>query len=208
MKPPLLRLLGDDLIEIDVPDAATAQGLAEGLMALGRFEEVVPALNVVAVMTDPTRLSPGEAEEAIRAVAVSVAPRPSASGEERVIPVHYGGEDGPDIEGVAQAAGLKVEDFIALHTSRAYPVDMIGFTPGFAYLGGLDERIEAGRLASPRAFVPEGSVGVIKGYSGIYPLAGPGGWPIVGRTDATLFEAGREDPFLLRPGMTVRFEAV
>ena len=121
--------------------------------------------------------------------------------------MHYGGEAGPDIEAVAASAGLSVADFIKLHTSREYPVAMIGFTPGFAYLSGLDAAVTATRLAVPRARVAAGSVGVIAGFSGVYPLAGPGGWPIVGRTDTKLFDATRDDPFLLRPGMRVRFKA-
>ena len=123
------------------------------------------------------------------------------------MPVHYGGKDGPDLELVEASAGLPVAEFVKLHGARDYPVEMRGFTPGFAYLGGLDDCVTAGRLETPRPHVPAGSVGAIKGFSCIYALAGPGGWPIIGRTDFPLFDLDKEDPFRLVPGMKVRFEA-
>lgn len=202
-----VRLIGDDVLEIDVSDPAAARGLASMMAQMGVFEEVVPALTVVTAQFDPLRLDVNEAlMMAKRALAQPKILK--ATGEKLTIPVRYGGDAGPDIEQVAQSTGMRVDEFICLHISVDYPVEMIGFTPGFAYLGGLDARVTAGRLARPRARVPAGSVGVIEGYTGIYPLAGPGGWPIIGQTDLSLFDTSKPDPFRLRPGMTVRFEAI
>lgn len=121
------------------------------------------------------------------------------------IPTRYGGEDGPDIAFVAEHNQLAVEEVIRIHSSRDYPVYMMGFTPGFPYLGGMDERIAAPRLQSPRTHVPAGSVGIAGKQTGVYPIDSPGGWQIIGRTALTLFDPGRDDPFTLAPGDLVRF---
>ena len=95
-----------------------------------------------------------------------------------------------------------------MHTSFAFLVDMIGFTPGFAYISGVPNNWDIPRLGSPRPRVPAGSVGLTSGYTGIYSLAGPGGWPLIGHTNADLFKADRETPFLIKPGQTLKFRAV
>ncbi|RFB05485.1 5-oxoprolinase subunit B family protein [Parvularcula marina] len=201
------RMIGDDLAELAVEDGGAAQAVADLLRESGSFEEIVPTMRKVAVQFDPLSI---EAEDVL--TLLTNAKRNAvegASGEAKtlVVPVHYGGKDGPDIELVAASAGLSVAEFIELHGAREYPVEMMGFTPGFAYLGGLDDRVTAGRLETPRPHVPAGSVGTIKGFSCIYALAGPGGWPIIGRTDFPLFDLDKEDPFRLVPGMKIRFEA-
>jgi KipI family sensor histidine kinase inhibitor len=124
------------------------------------------------------------------------------------IPVIYGGDDGPDLEAVARAHDLTPRAVIQLHSQAEYGVYMIGFTPGFPYLGGLDERIATPRRESPRTLVPAGSVGIAGQQTGIYPLASPGGWQIIGRTALDLFDPARVPPSLLAPGDRVRFVPV
>jgi inhibitor of KinA len=121
------------------------------------------------------------------------------------IPVCYGGEFGPDLAEVARLCALSEEEVIARHAAASYRVYMIGFSPGFAYLGGLDAAIAAPRRATPRTLVPAGSVGIAGLQTGIYPLATPGGWQIIGQTPKRLFLPEREAPCLLSPGDTLRF---
>ena len=97
------------------------------------------------------------------------------------------------------------DDFVALHCRDEYPVEMLGFTPGFAYIGGLDDRLDVPRRPHPRQYVPAGSIGIAGGRTGIYAMPGPGGWPLIGRTPEPLFDAKAGDPFRLRPGLRVRF---
>ena len=124
------------------------------------------------------------------------------------IPVVYGGDFGPDLEELCDQVGMTPDEFIALHTGSEYTVDMVGFTPGFAFVGGLDERLRIPRRKEPRLRVEAGSVGIAAGRTGLYAMASPGGWNIIGRTAAKLFDADAEDPFVLRTGTRVRFKAV
>ncbi|HTJ93216.1 MAG TPA: 5-oxoprolinase subunit PxpB [Pararobbsia sp.] len=121
------------------------------------------------------------------------------------LPVHYGGIDGPDIEAVAQHAGLSVEALIERHAAAEYTVYFLGFQPGFAYLGGLDPALVTPRRKEPRLRVPAGSVGIGGEQTGVYPTVSPGGWQLIGRTTAVLFDPGRDPPSLLEPGDRVRF---
>lgn len=125
-----------------------------------------------------------------------------------VIPVCYGGSFGPDLEPVAAIRELTLEQAVAIHYAPIYQVCMIGFTPGFPYLGGLDERLWTPRLDTPRRSVPAGSVGIADRQTGIYPMESPGGWRLIGRTPLRLFDASRTEPFLLHPGDRVRFEPI
>ncbi|WP_279591714.1 5-oxoprolinase subunit PxpB [Paenibacillus sp. F411] len=121
------------------------------------------------------------------------------------IPVCYGGEFGPDLEGVAALSGLSVEEVISIHHGVPYQVHMLGFAPGFPYLGGMDRRIAAPRKATPRLFVPAGSVGIAGEQTGVYPISTPGGWQLIGRTPAALFLPDRQPPALLKAGDMLRF---
>lgn len=121
------------------------------------------------------------------------------------IPVCYGGEYGPDIQTVADHAGLSVEEVIEIHSSKDYLIDMLGFLPGFAYLGGLDERICTPRLAVPRTLIEPGSVGIGGSQTGIYPLPSPGGWQIIGRTPLRPYDPDRDEPILYAAGEYLRF---
>jgi inhibitor of KinA len=121
------------------------------------------------------------------------------------IGVYYGGVDGPDLEEVALYHHLTPTEVISMHSSVEYRLYMMGFTPGFPYLGGLNPLLTTPRLSSPRKNVPAGSVGIAGNQTGIYPLASPGGWRIIGRTEQALFSPENDPPFYLRPGDIVRF---
>ncbi|KEK22547.1 5-oxoprolinase subunit PxpB [Bacillus gaemokensis] len=121
------------------------------------------------------------------------------------IPVCYGGKYGPDLEEVAAYHGLRVEDVIRLHSEETYFVYMLGFTPGFPYLGGMRKEIETPRKQTPRLQIASGSVGIGGSQTGIYPLETPGGWNIIGRTPIALFQPNEEKPTYVQSGMYLRF---
>ncbi|WP_251422900.1 5-oxoprolinase subunit PxpB [Veillonella agrestimuris] len=121
------------------------------------------------------------------------------------IPTVYGGEYGPDLEFVASHSNLSIEEVIAIHSSTDYLVYMLGFIPGFTYLGGMDQRIATPRLSSPRTHIAAGSVGIAGNQTGIYPSESPGGWQIIGRTPLVMYDGNKEDPTLVRAGDYVRY---
>jgi inhibitor of KinA len=121
------------------------------------------------------------------------------------VPVRYGGACGPDLETIAVSKGISIADVIRIHSEREYTVYMMGFTPGFPYLGTLDERIIMPRLETPRTLVKAGSVAIAGSQTGIYPLDSPGGWHLIGRTPLRLFDPTSNSPFLFSPGDTVKF---
>ena len=173
------------------------------------FGEAVPAYTSLLVHYDPLRLDFSEVVKQIEDILPRLEMAAAQSTARLVeIPVTYGGEYGPDLETVAIARGLSPEAVIQIHSQTEYLVYMIGFTPGFPYLGGLDERIATPRRESPRTLVPAGSVGIAGQQTGIYPLDSPGGWQILGRTPLDLFDPTREPPSLLTPGDRVRFVPV
>ena len=131
----------------------------------------------------------------------------SASGGARLIeiPMNISETDSPDLRSISQRSGLTPDEVIDIFTGRTYRVYMLGFLPGFAYMGEVDERIAIPRLPTPRTKVPEGSIGIAGRQTGIYPLESPGGWNIVGRTDLLLFDPQAEEPTLLKPGDEIRF---
>ena len=117
------------------------------------------------------------------------------------IPVCYGGEYGPDLTFVAEHAGKHPEEVVKIHADGDYLIYMLGFTPGFAYMGGMDASIAAPRLQTPRVKIPAGAVGIAGQQTGIYPMDSPGGWQLIGRTPVKLYDADREKPILLDAGM-------
>ena len=124
------------------------------------------------------------------------------------IPMAYGGEHGPDLGDVADHNGLSPQDVIDIHSGTGYRVFMLGFAPGFPYLGGMDERIACPRLQTPRVRVPAGSVGIAESQTGVYPNDSPGGWRIIGRTPVKLFDPNAEPPAAILPGSKVVFDPV
>lgn len=197
--------VADDVFEFSVTTPADAQALASRLRQQALAEDVVAGLDRVAVRFNPSDI------QSIESWLSNVQPvqrRPDEGMEVIEINIHYGGEDGPDLAKVCDVLDLSRDAFIAAHTAPEHTVEMIGFTPGFSYISGLPAGVSIPRLATPRPRVPAGSVGISAAFSGIYALHGPGGWPLIGRTDAALFDAGRDAPFLLQPGQRVRFKAV
>lgn len=161
--------------------------------------EVVPAARTVLVLHD------GSADLADVERRLAAAPvRASDDGDLSEIPVRY---DGVDLAEVASLAGCSVDDVIARHSGAIYRVAFCGFVPGFAYLTGLPPSLHVPRLATPRARVDPGSVAIAGEWAGAYPSATPGGWRLLGHTDAVLWDESRDRPSLLEPGMRVRFVA-
>jgi len=124
------------------------------------------------------------------------------------VPTRYGGEHGPDLDFVAKHTGLSAEEVVNLHSGTDYLVYMMGFNTGFPYLGGLPERLATPRLETPRTQIPAGSVGIAEGQTGVYPMASPGGWRLIGRTPLKLFDAKREPPVLLNAGDYIQFTPI
>lgn len=202
-----MRSAGDDLISVSMPDPEKAQALAAGLRESGRWLEAVAGIDSVVVRFDLTNIARADAEKWLLDTIGNVPVLAVRKEPAIVIPVVYGGECGPDFEFVCEKLALTRDELIALHCGE-YTVDMLGFIPGFAYIGGLDDRLFIGRLPEPRQHIPAGSVGIAGGRTGLYSLPGPGGWPLIGRTSKRLFDAAADEPFTLSAGATVIFTAV
>jgi KipI family sensor histidine kinase inhibitor len=169
--------------------------------ALPGVRELVPTYRSLSVYFDPVEVDAGRFMATLESLAASTEERAEPGGKVMVVPVCYGGEFGPDIGNVA-------EHVVRLHTEPDYYCHMLGFTPGFSYLGGMNEKIATPRLQNPRTLIPAGSVGIAGSQTGIYPIDSPGGWQLIGRTPLVLFDPLREPPTLLDAGLWVRFQAV
>lgn len=200
------------LVELDAAiDPATNDrviALASGIRrrAVRGVHDVVPGYCTVGVHFDPLQTDLPALERAIdrELTVVDTAPAPSDRAVVE-IPVRYGGEDGPDLPTVAAWAGCDPEEVVRRHMSGLYRVYMLGFVPGFAYLGRVDRSIAAPRKRVPRERVPAGSVGIAGEQTGVYPADTPGGWQLIGRTSVRMFDPEREPPSLLAAGDAVRF---
>ena len=169
--------------------------------------ELVPGIASLLVCYDPLTVAPGPLRGRLEALLPhAVVPRP-AGGRIVEVAVTYGGADGPDLPYVARASGLSEVEVVAHHTAQPMPVLMIGFMPGFPYIGELPPRLHLPRRAEPRTAVAAGSVAIANDQTGIYPSQSPGGWHVIGRTDVQLFDPLREPPALLRAGDYVQFVA-
>jgi inhibitor of KinA len=179
------------------------------------FVDQVPAFTSIAVHYDPVVAARGTSktpyarvvDELTTALDGLTAEKPPPA---RVvdIPVHYGGSLGPDLDDVARGHEMSAEEVVRIHTSGDYLVYMIGFMPGFAYLGGLSPKLATPRRTTPRTVVPAGTVGIGGSQTGVYPLDSPGGWNLIGRTPLAIFDIAREEPALLATGDRVRFRAI
>ncbi|MDF1519723.1 MAG: 5-oxoprolinase subunit PxpB [Brevefilum sp.] len=176
--------------------------------SLRGVREWVPAYSSMLVIFDPLLVEISKVQSWLKDCLENVLDNEAQKAKKVVIPVHYGGENGPDLAYVAFYNHLSPGEVVRRHTAQTYHVGMMGFTPGFAYLLGLDSSLETPRLKSPRTLVPAGSVGIAGGQTGIYPLESPGGWQLIGRTDMTLFDPDQSPFFLLAPGDEVQFHAV
>lgn len=179
----------------------------KGAMPEGLIE-YVPAFTSLTVYCDPLRYNQEQLIGLVKRMFRASGQQPTVKPVIRTIPVCYGGAEGPDLRLVAEHAGLTDREIIALHTQQEYQVYMIGFAPGFPYLGGMDERIATPRKAEPRLKIPAGSVGIAGRQTGVYSLETPGGWQIIGRTPLDLFDVSREEPALLKAGDRVRFQEI
>lgn len=197
--------IADDVFEYAVESSRAAQSLAVQLRSLNIAEDVVAGLKTVCLRFDPLNLPQ---IEAALATINHIADTPIFEVETVELAIQYGGEFGPDLPAVCQATGLSADAFIDMHSQRLHTVEMIGFTPGFAYLSGLPDTVAVPRLSTPRPRVVAGSVGVSSGFTGVYALAGPGGWPLVGRIRDQLFDPEAKAPLRLSPGQSVRFRAI
>ena len=164
-----------------------------------------PAYTSVLVDFDPRLYSHAQVEELVRASLAAHADAPPSQPRRVEIPVHYGGEFGPDLNAVARHTGLTEQRVVELHAAAEYLVYFVGFATCFPYLGGLPPQLATPRLAAPRKQVPEGSIAIGGAQAGIYPLASPGGWRLIGRTSLKLFDPLASPPPLLRMGDRIRF---
>ena len=192
---------------IDPAINARAVALAEALDAgrIAGVRDIVPTHRSVAVYFDPLHTDQPALVERLEQLAAHPAQANTHRREPIRVPVCYGGSCGPDLSQVAAFAGISEAAVADLHASVPYRVLMLGFMPGFAYMGLVDSRIAAPRLETPRTRVPRGSVGIAGVQTGIYPRETPGGWQLIGRTPLRPFDMSRSDPFLFRSGDEVRF---
>lgn len=203
-------LLGETavVLELEPPVTLASQKriwrLAQRVVELPNVVDVIPGMNnVTVVLADPQERALDAIERLQRWWEESEALEPESRFIE--IPVVYGGAAGPDLPVVAEHSRLSERQVVELHASTEYVVWFLGFQPGFPYLGGLPEALHTPRRAEPRLSVPAGTVGIGGEQTGIYPLATPGGWQLIGHTPLALFNPDNNDPVLLRPGDRVRF---
>ena len=168
--------------------------------------DVAPGYSTLGIHYDPLQTDLAALEVAIEQEFAALASLDAIADRAAIeIPVTYGGVDGPDLDAVAAHAGCSTADVIARHSERTYRVYMLGFVPGFAYMGRVDPSIAAPRHRIPRERVPAGSVGIAGLQTGVYPVDSPGGWQLIGHTRTVMFDANRERPSLLAAGDVVRF---
>ncbi|MBB2488155.1 5-oxoprolinase subunit PxpB [Mitsuaria sp. WAJ17] len=210
------QALGERAVLLDFPGASAGLELQqrlwrlrERLLAAGDVViDCVPGMGNLSWVFDPDRLNGDKACARLMQLWQAELERPAPalqSGRLVEIPVHYGGEAGPDLAGVARHHGLPPREVVRLHSQAEYRVFFLGFLPGFAYLDGLPAALHTPRLATPRTAVPAGSVGIGGAQTGVYPCASPGGWQLIGRTALCLFNAEARPPTLLQPGDRLRF---
>ena len=203
-------LLGETAVVLELEPPVTLESqkriwrLAQRLVGYTEVEEAIPGMNNITVILRNPQQTAWEAIERLQRWWEEC---DTFEPESRAIsvPVVYGGEDGPDLPDIARHSGLSERQVVELHSSVEYVVWFLGFQPGFPYFGGLPEQLAMPRRAEPRLLVPAGSVGIGGAQTGIYPLATPGGWQLLGRTPLALFDPKRKEPVLLRSGDRVRF---
>ncbi len=209
----IFRPLGDSALLMEAADDdvganRAALDLATALDAAAPpwLRAAVPAIASLLVCFDPLAVRPADVEARLRHLLADG--RTGGPGARRVVrvPVRYGGADGPDLEGAARALGISPDDLVALHSAGPYRVMMIGFAPGFPYIGPLPAALHIPRRATPRSAVPAGSVAIAAGLSGIYPARLPGGWHLIGHAELRLFDPQADPPAALAPGDLVQFD--
>ncbi len=179
--------------------------LAAKLRQSGKYSEIVPGYDSLVCVFDLAVRTGETTKRHIEDILKQNLSRKTEVDQIAEIPVHYGGENGPDMERICRAAKLSVGEVIALHSRETYRVCMMGFIPGFTFLSPAPQALHHPRLETPRAKVPAGSIGIANWQTGIYGLESPGGWQIIGRTPLSIFDSKRDTPFLLNAGDRVRF---
>lgn len=213
---PTIRIAGDKgiLVEfgesIDPEINARVRSLAASVKenSPDGIIEIIPTYRSLLFIYDPARISFEKMKQYIRTIESSQDSSVQEKTQVVEIPVCYGDEFGPDMDTVRASAALTENEVISLHTKPEYLIYMVGFTPGFPFLGGLHEKLHTPRLKTPRSLVPEGSVGIANNQTGMYPVESPGGWQIIGRTPLRLFDPFRKNPFLYKAGDKIKFIAV
>ncbi|WP_255547598.1 5-oxoprolinase subunit PxpB [Mucilaginibacter sp. dw_454] len=204
-------------INLQLLDAVSAYNQLLHQQPFHGFNTAIPAYTTLTVLFDPVVVSQADLSGATCFDKVSnylqrlnqhQKELKETTATRIAIPVCYGSDYGPDLQEVADLHRLSIEEVIEIHSQAVYKVYMIGFVPGFAYLGGLDERLETPRKSSPRKKVPAGSVGIAGMQTGIYPMQTPGGWQLIGRTPVKLFDVNRAQPSLLKAGDEIMFTPI
>jgi len=213
---PFFRIAGDrgllveygDVIDPDINNKVRSMAIVMEQETLEGVLETIPTYRSLLIIYNPAITNPAKLKKEIlnleeRLSEIKIPPPSTVE-----IPVCYGGEFGPDIQFVAEHNSVTEDDVIRIHSGEEYQIYMIGFTPGFPFLGGLPEVLNTPRLETPRSFVPEGSVGIANNQTGIYPVASPGGWQLIGRTPIRLFAPERSNPFIYKAGDRIRFKPI
>jgi len=207
---------GDRALVVEVGDKIeeTANAKIRGLnIAISNSSfpgivEMVPTYRSIMVIYDPIKIEFSDLVNKIKSLEGSINEMSIPEANVIEISTLYDGEYGPDIQFVAEHNKLSVDEVINIHTSVEYLIYMLGFTPGFSYLGGMSNKIETPRLENPRAKIPAGSVGIGGKQTGIYPIESPGGWQLIGRTPVKLYDPERSEPILLKAGDYIKFKAI
>lgn len=214
--PVKLQVVGEDALMLYLGNSADEQTLARVQAAVAAIEhalgselvDLVPSYASVLILYNPLQSDRQCIARRVRTAVKALEVQPAATARTVVLPVYYAAEAGADLESLATRAGISTGEVIALHTARAYRVYAIGFAPGFAYLGEVDERIAAPRLATPRAAVPRGSVAIADRQTAVYPAVSPGGWNLIGRCPIPMFDPAAQPCMPVAVGDSVRFEAI
>lgn len=210
---PKYLLAGDQAVVVELGDEIDPV-VNRRVHALGRaleergitgLRDLIPTYRSLLVQYDPVMVTLDDLRTSVTNVFESLDEESAATARVVLLPTLYGGDYGPDLEFVAEHSGLTTNDVVATHSGLDYLVYMMGFTPGFPYLGGLDERLATPRLLTPRPTIPAGAVGIADSQTGVYPTASPGGWRLIGRTPLNLFDAHRDPPALLSASDYLRF---
>ena len=210
---PVCRLAGDtglivefgETIDPDINKKVRTMAAAVKNRKPDGIIEIIPTYRSLLFIYDPVQIQPRQLMALIEELESTIDTVGEHSVQMIEIPVCYGGDFGPDMENVKASSNLSTEEVIRLHSQPEYPIYMVGFTPGFPFLGGLDERLFTPRLTTPRLVVPAGSVGIANNQTGMYPIDSPGGWQIIGRTPLTLFAPKKQNPFLYKAGDKIKF---